>query len=368
MRTKETIFVTLIVCALFYFLIMQSFCFAKDISSPFNNLKVKDCKSGSSYSFFIGGHLYGAPENRGSVFPASSILAAIDLINAQDPAFFISLGDNYFSPQPLYVSNFIDSFAINLSCPFFTAVGNHDQLSFRENFGSTYFDFSCASALFIFLDTELGKGVIQGIQLEYFKKTIREFMKNPKLNLLFICSHKPIWAPYNPPYAIVYEHVNNAADYPPDNHTFKNTIEPLLIEASSKYMKNIYWLSGDIGCSWTLPVFFSKDLQHNIAYVATGIGDVLHDAIIRIDVDKNAGVKFTPISLTGQELESIECYDAKYWQSFFEPKESKPSEFLILKAKITRLIRHKYFWAGVLLSSLSLLFFSLLKYLFKKRL
>jgi hypothetical protein len=186
------------------------------------------------------------------------------------------------------------------------------------------------------------------------------------LKSLFICTHKPIWSAHHPIYKIVFEHVNNQTDYSLNIYNFRNDIEPLLIEASLKFRKNIYWLSGDIGCSWTLPLFYNKDSEHNITYIATGIGDVLHDAIIRVDVDKDGEVKFTPISLTGQKLEPIENYNIKYWKDFFKKDNIKPTNIQIFISKIFKVIKHKYFWLGVLIGLFCLIFLIMFLYLVKK--
>lgn len=352
--------------AIFYSFVSLFYCYANAISSPFNKLKLTDKEYDEAYSFFAAGHLYGAPANRDSTFPSSSILAAIDMINSQKPAFFISLGDNYFSSSPLYVSNFIKSFALKLSMPLFTAVGNHDNPSFEENFGSKYFDFTYGSEQFIFLDTELNKGEIKNEQLEYFRKVIKDFCENQQLENLFICTHKPIWSAHHPIYKIVFEHVNNQTDYPNDIHNFKNDIEPLLTDAQLKFNKNIYWISGDIGCSWTLPLFYAKDTKHNITYIATGIGNVLHDAIIKIDINKDGIVKFAPISLTGQKLEPIEYYNIKYWEDFFRKDSIKPTNTQILINKMLKVIRSKYFWMGFLAGLFCLTFLAAFLYFIKK--
>lgn len=148
-NSKNNIFLIIICIGTFYYSFSTFSSYANEISPPFNKLKLKGEKNNKAYSFLVGGHLYGAPAHRDSIFPSSSILAAVDMINSEKSTFFISLGDNYFFCTQVYVLSFIKSFALKLSMPLFAAVGNHDKPSFEENFGKTYFDFEYESELFV---------------------------------------------------------------------------------------------------------------------------------------------------------------------------------------------------------------------------
>lgn len=91
----------------------------------------------------------------------------------------------------------------------------------------------------------------------------------------------------------------------------------------------------------------------------------LSDAIVRVDVNKEGNVKFTPISLTGQKLEPIENYNIKYWEDFFKEEDIKPSKAQIVVTKILKVIRHKYFWMGALASLFCLTLLAVFLYLHK---
>jgi len=69
-----------------------------------NGRIVTPVESPEGYSFFAAGHLYGSPDNRDSVMPASSILANLEHINGSGAKFFVSLGDNVRSLTPLGVT------------------------------------------------------------------------------------------------------------------------------------------------------------------------------------------------------------------------------------------------------------------------
>ncbi len=319
-------------------LLFSSFCFAGSIDSPFNGLKLKTDEQINSYSILVAGHLYGAPESD-SLFPASSILAALDMINASDAVFFVCLGDIYRKADQIHILNFKKSFASQVNIPMFNSTGNHDiqdRLLYEKNFGKTYFDFVYGNSLFIFLDTELSKGEIKGTQLDYFQNLLGSYNSNPEVKNVFIFSHMLIWSKDKSDYQVVFENLNNRRGYASSNRNFKNDIKPYLVK-SSLTNKAIYWLSGDIGVSWSHTLFYEKDSEYDITYIATGLGETVRDAIIKVDVDKNGKVKFKPISLTGQKLQPIEYYNSDYWRSYFHKRFSVIS--LLRKAR--QVIKHK---------------------------
>lgn len=53
--------------------------------------------------------------------------------------------------------------------------------------------------------------------------------------------------------------------------------------------KKVFMMSGDIGVSWSLPLFYHEDEKHNITYIACGLGDTEKDAIIKVDITRGGG-------------------------------------------------------------------------------
>ena len=315
--------------------------------SPLNGLTLDLDEEMGEYSFLLAGHLYGAPENRRSVFPSSSFLANMDKINSIGARFFVSLGDNYRRANSVHIANYITSVASKLEMPLFNSVGNHDLTSrdlYEANFGKTYYHFAYNSELFVFLDSELDAGSITGDQLDFLLHIAQSAIENPDIRNVFIFSHKLIWSVNNPDYRIVFDHLNARSGYT-DTDNFENDIKPILTDLSEH--KAVYWVSGDIGCSWSLSLFFEKDRNSNVTYIATGIGDTERDAILQVNVSKSGDeVAFTPISLTGQELQPMEYYGVDYWESHFGAEAED--------GKRLRMFKHKYFWAGVFASWLFL--------------
>ena len=115
---------------------------AKASESPFNDLTLSQAEKADSYSFEVGGHLYGASKNHNSVFPSSSFLGNIDRINSSNISFFVSLGDNFRRATEEHIVHFKSAVASRLKMPFFNAVGNHDVTNrerYEAHFGKTYY-------------------------------------------------------------------------------------------------------------------------------------------------------------------------------------------------------------------------------------
>ena len=51
--------------------------------------------------------------------------------------------------------------------------------------------------------------------------------------------------------------------------------------------RNLFWISGDIGVSWSLPIFYHYDTDLHITFIANGIGDTEEDYILKTDINKN---------------------------------------------------------------------------------
>ena len=288
---------------------------ADTITAPLNKLVLDLDQMNASYRFYLAGHLYGDPRNRDSLFPASTFIAYINRINSDNAQFFVSLGDNYRMTKEIYLTNFKKSVAEKLKIPMFNAVGNHDVTNrevYEKEFGKTYYCFRYNMGLFIFLDSELNAGNIVGDQLDFFVTTTQEAIKDQEIRHVFIFSHKLIWGVGDPKYQVIMKNVNSGSGYT-SNDNFRKDVQPVLVNLS-KY-KSTYWISGDVGCSWSIPFFSHKDLLTNITYIATGIGDTKEDMIVRSNVDSSGHIKFNLVSLTEKPVAKVENYGLDYWEN-----------------------------------------------------
>jgi len=298
--------------------ILPFFCYAKEIKSSFNGLVLDLNKKVGDYSFFVAAHLTGSSYTRStSVFPSSSAIASIGMINSSGVDFFVSLGDIYGRPSLLNIQNFNKSFASKINMPFFNSPGNHEMENralYEYYYGKeTYFDFIYGQEAFIFLDTDLDKG-IEGEQLKYFQRILHDYTKDPSIKNVFIFGHELLWSAYNVNFQFIFSFLITKRHYPLTSGNFKCEIEPYLINLSQKG-KDIYWFSGDGGGAFPCVFFYAKDPHHNIRYIATGIQDNINDAIIKVNINKSGEVTMEPISLTGKKLLPIESYSLNYWEN-----------------------------------------------------
>jgi len=56
-----------------------------------------------------------------------------------------------------------------------------------------------------------------------------------------------------------------------------------------------------------------KSANHEVYFFATGIGNNEKDSVLIVEEGMDGILKFTPFSLSGNELLAIEEYDFEYW-------------------------------------------------------
>jgi len=285
-----------------------------DIKSQFNDSVLDLDEKVEKFSFLLAGHIYGS--HNSSIYPSASLLANIRLLNNSGASFMVLLGDIIQCPTKLEIDTLKESFLSKLGFPVFNAPGNHDLLNrqlYIEHFGKTFFSFQHSSGFFIFLDGEINNGRIEGEQLNFLIEAIGYCKKSKEIKNIFIFAHRLLWAIKNPPYNDIIPFVNGPAWHPDSATTISDSILPKLRLLVNK---NVYFVSGDIGHHWSLPLFYEKEPGSNITYIATGIGDTKRDAILKADVNSSGEVTFTPISLTGRKIHPVEYYNLNYWKGY----------------------------------------------------
>lgn len=288
---------------------------AEELRSPVNGLAPPP--AGEGYSFYAVGHLYGSQANERSAFPAATILANLDVLNGAGAAFVMTLGDNVRRPEERYFENYRRAFSSKLSIPVYDAAGNHDLRSralYEKFFGRTAYSFVYGTELFIVMDSERMRQDDPALW-EDAERALRRARDDDSIRNVFLFTHRLVWTVGEERFRIVYEHLNSQAGYG-DLKAFKAKLMPL-VEAVAA-VKPVYWLSGDIGAAWTLPLFYEKTGSPAVTYLATGLGDAERDVMVRVDVKKKGReISFTPISLAGGVLAPIESYGTAYWREYF---------------------------------------------------
>jgi hypothetical protein len=295
---------------LYYFHLFTFLCFINILSG------ITD--SDNKIKFIVAGHLYGEGD-RPKIYPQTTLLANIDFINSLNPHFFISLGDNVANGDDLnQVEGFNKIFVSKLNVPFYTAWGNHDgeRTKLRSRLKSpTYFSFTINNSVFIFLDTELNNKELNGEMLIFFIRELIKSFKNIKTENIFILSHKLIWATDHAQFKIVVANSNESSIEP--YHRFKFFMKKVNKIIKEKPLeKKLFWVSGDIGKFYSLPLLYHKDSMRNIEYIATGIGDTNNDLILNFEIESKK-VKIEAYSLLSNKLVKTESFNLAVWNNYF---------------------------------------------------
>ena len=286
-----------------------------------NGMSFNPTSTPKAYRYIVAGHIYGAPLNKKSIFPAASLLGNLDRINRAQPEFFMSLGDAVRLPSPIQFKTFRSSFLDRVSAPILNAVGNHDVAS-RERYlaefpGSTSYLFTHGRVLHIVVDTELDVGRISGAQLEWLLESLLAAESNDSISSVALYGHKLLYVVGRDEFEVVSRHLNSHLGYQADA-LFNQNLLPALRRLAEK--KQVTWFAGDIGCAHSLPLFYVKEEQRDLTFVATGIGDTENDAILRVDVEESGRMSFRVLRLDGLRALNLETYGVEFWRDYFQKK------------------------------------------------
>jgi hypothetical protein len=284
----------------------------------FVNIAFGITNSKAKIQFVVAGHLYGDVD-RPYIYPQTTLLANIDFINSLKPHFFISLGDNVGNGNDLnQIKRFNKIFISKLNVPFYTALGNHDgeriQLKAALN-SQTYFSFTKNNSIFIFLDSELDNHELNGEMLTFFKKELFKSFKNSKIDNIFILTHKLIWGTNNTQLKFVLKNSNEASIKPYLRFKFFMKKANEIIQKKPLEIK-LFWLSGDVGKYYSLPLFYHIDSINNIQYIATGLGDTNKDLILNFEIEGKK-IQIEAFSLLSNKQIKLESYDLAAWKKYF---------------------------------------------------
>lgn len=322
-----------------------------NITSPINGKVLEPADTNQKYSFLVAGHIYGGGSHG---YPVQTFLANITRFNDTGARFFILLGDIISNTTESQISEFKYAVGDTLDMPMFNSPGNHDVMDrglYSKHFGKTYSSFQYASELYILLDTEQNDAQIRGEQLDLVLNSLDKAGRSEDIKNIFILSHRLLWAINNEPVETIIPWVNGPGNHPETATSFKEYVLPELYTLSES--KSVYLISGDIGAAYSLPLFYQKDPKYNITYAACGLGEADRDAVLKVDITGKGEVTFTPISLTGQELEEIDHYGIDYWSNYFStqaPQAPQASIFETLWAKVRSVLSNIVFYLGIAFS------------------
>ncbi len=313
-------------------------CLATAQRSPFNGLEPQGPDSTGRWRVLIGGHFHGSSTIR-SGYPAATLLASLDTLNALGAHLFLSTGDLFLDKEddiPRYQYAFFD----RLSMPLYNAPGNHDtgMRSYVERYGPTHGTIDLDGTRILLLDTERDNGDLRGEQLEL----LRSAAEDRSVKRLFIITHRPIWAEDDPVYSELFK--GNTRSAWPTN--FRSDVAPLLGRIAERVP--VHWVSGSMASSPAS--IFHQPHAHNITFMQCAIRDEPRDAVLVADISAE-GVAWSAISLTGAALNAVETYDAEWWSA--NVARRKPFNWRLLPLHVKNTVKqHAFIWgivAGALL-------------------
>jgi hypothetical protein len=238
------------------------------------------------FSFVVAGHTYGAHQgsNRG-LYPR--FLAALGRQEGVD--FLVLTGDFVREPDEEHfaaVTGELDALGI----PAYLVLGNHDdgprgRALLETRFGGTFYSFSLGSHLFVVLDSQRRPGSFDGEQRAFLDRRLGE--RDWKSAFVFV--HEVLWLGHED-YAGLDA---NFGDDPAYRQTgFWSGLFPVL---ESHPGVEIFLVAGDVGGRpGAVPAFF--DRVGNVSLVASGMGEVEDENLLRVDVDPG-GATLTAVPL-----------------------------------------------------------------------
>lgn len=331
--------------------------------SPFNRRPVLPADSTGHYRILIGGHFHGESANR-SGYPAATLLANLDTINKLGANIFLSTGDLFMDAERDQ-ARYQRALFSKLKVPFFNAPGNHDETnatasdhgytlpSWQQRIYAPVDPGPSISSLMevpgphvVLFNTERSEGSIDEDRLQVLERVRgdveRSFAETKAHPVVFIISHRPIWSEDDPQYTDLFK--DNTRSVTGTN--FDEDVYPILEKIAEH--AHVYWISGSLGGGAPSSIFFQNH-SPNITFIQCAVRDELRDALLIADVYPDT-VKWSALSLTGQELLAPEAYDAAWWRAHIGQKEGFNWRLLPYLIKTT--VLRAEFWWGVLVALL----------------
>ncbi|HNQ67694.1 MAG TPA: T9SS type A sorting domain-containing protein [Bacteroidales bacterium] len=251
-----------------------------------------------SYSFFIAGHVYGTPgvQNVGFHPPFKAKFEYIQ--EREEIEFGVFLGDLVIYGSEEKWENVIAEFD-TLGLLWYIAVGNHDLKNpeyYYAQFGDiTYYSFSHNNDLFIILNPNIDSWNISGDQLVFLQNTLNEDASNH--DNIFVMMHQLLWWSPDNEYSVI---TLNSLEGRASEINFWSEIEPLFHELDN----NVVMCAGDLGAaSYATSVMY--DNYDNITFIGTGMGKLVDDNFVVINVDQNKNISYDLICLNEEELDCL---------------------------------------------------------------
>ena len=302
---------------------------------PFNDLAIPPVDSTGHFRILIGGHFHGESTNR-SGFPASTLLANLDTINALGADLFLSTGDLFMDPVG-DAERYRRSLFGKLRMPLFNAPGNHDVSSRAETTDEGFpFTLDVSGLRVVLLNTEAGNGSLSAKDLDVLEAIVTESAAGT-LKSVMIISHRPVWAQEDPEYGPLF--ADNTRSLLATN--FRSEVYPVVERIAEHFP--VYWISGSMGGRAPSSIFFQQHAP-NITFMQCAIRDEPRDALLIADV-QDGTITWNALSLTGKKLLPPATYNAEWWRTHGRKEKAFNWRLLPYLTRIT--VTHPAFWWGM---------------------
>jgi len=87
-----------------------------------------------------------------------------------------------------------------------------------------------------------------------------------------------------------------------------------------------------------LPLFYDKDPDTGISFIATGLGDTEKDLILKLDV-MDSEISMSLLHLSDDSGGNIESFNLEFWEEYFDNTH--------ILNKIRKILFHKYYLLGI---------------------
>lgn len=312
--------------------------------SSFNGLLPPALDSSGAHRMVFSGHFYGGSHSR-SGYPAATVLANVDTLNALGAGVMLLTGDLFVEPVSDAQRHGAALYR-RLNMPVYNAVGNHDLAGgrYEELFGATFMAFDRGPDRIIILDSERDNSKILGPQLELLEQAARDAGEG-RLRHIFIVSHRPVWAEDDRELGELFRH--NTRSMLGTN--FERDVRPLLDRMRSH--ARVYWVSGSMGGFAPASVFHHEEAE-GLFFLQTAIRDEPRDAVLVADVGEEH-VRWWLVSLTGSKVGNVEGYDAAYWRKHMGVA-GEGFNWRLMPLHVRNTVTHRAFWLGGALALLAM--------------
>ncbi len=260
-------------------------------------LLLSACKAPpKAYSFFVAGHVYGSSARKAPGLHPPFVADFETIRSYPAMRFGVFTGDIvYYSRDEFWdaVDRDVDSLGVKVH---FTT-GNHDEghkSPYKDRYGRTYYSFEQERDLCIVLNPGLGGWNIWKDQMVFLKE---QLSKASSYRNIFVFFHHVLWWARDND----YRHLKiNSLDGRTPTINFWPEVVPLLQACG----KPVYLFAGDVGASLQKTILFA-DKYDNLHFLASGMGNMVKDNYLLVEVDANKEVKVFVRWLQGNKLERV---------------------------------------------------------------